>query len=756
MAPFKEYILCILWHRLAGEPDRFMSKLGAVELHRCSGLKYTKRKKIVNTFFNLFFTMGSVGPASAQNGIFPTEKNVNLSHSTAPSRRVSIAEWDRPLGLLTLAGVAVFLSGARASFWPLMAAGLFFLAAFVDSGPPRAPRTDERSRWIAGFFLWTLLAWGLSLCSPAGTESVLKIGIFLAFGWLASRWNDDYRRFFKILVLAGALAYSAGAVAGTLFPSLADAGLPRNPQYKSFWLVAGTLLRLPEALGLSAPQRRAPSGVARQAAGWILPAFFLFGLLLFRSRSGLIAVSVGAGALIHRRWGARGLVWFVVALAAAVVLAPASRTAVVLKTIDPFGWSRLAIWKAAAAGVLDRPLFGWGPGLFARLYGAHRGPFPHQWIRFDHDHSFAHNDYLQLAAEYGVPALFLAGAVFGPALTRARRAADPTRWAMLISAAVFCLFNFPFYSPVNLLLAAGVFFGLSPESERFSPPTGSDRALWRAAFALLGGIALGAFIAVRSDRGGFVFTKAQLENRLNRADALVHPTGGETSDPAQAETILREVLRRWPDHPEASHALGHLLVEHRVPPTPEEGLPWLVRASDLQPTRATWWTELAAVQANLGRWPDALESAQIALRLEPEYADAQWMVARALTRIGDPAEAERFLAPLRALPPEDSSSLSGYGRTIAHRDRDAYLLESAYAQLRLNNPTAALTFLSERAAPPSAESLALAVGAHLARGDRPAARRLWIDLRRGFPDSPAVKWLGGAFETVAGRPQKVK
>lgn len=756
MAPFKEYILCILWHRFAGEPDLFMSKLGAVELHRCSGLKYTKRKRNVNTFFNFFFTMGSVGPARAPGGTFPTEKNVNLSPAAPPARRKAIAGLDQPLGLLALSGVGVFLTGARASYWPLVAAGLFFLAASVDSVSTGGSHSDGRARWIGGFFLWTLLAWGFSLCPPAGTESVLKIGSFLAFGWLAARWNDTHRRIFKILIVAGAFAYSAGAILGTFFPSMADIGLPRNPQYKAFWIVAGVLLVLPVALGFSPEERRTKDHIARRAAAWVLPVIFLIGLLLFRSRSGLIAGAIGAGALIHRRWGARGLVWFSLALTAGVILAPASGTAAVFKTIDPFGWSRTAIWKAALGGILDRPLFGWGPGLFARLYGAHRGPFPHQWIRFDHDHSFAHNDYLQLAAEYGLPALFLAGMAFGPAMKSARLAANPTRWAMLLSAAVFCLFNFPFYSPVNLLLAAGVFFGLSPANGFFSPSTARERVAWRAAFIVLGAIALGAFSAARSVRSPFLFTKAQLENRLGRADAFVHPARDKPVDPAAAETILRELLRRWPDHPEACHALGHALIEHFSPPRFEEGLPWLSRSAILQPTRAPWWMEVSAAQAALGRWPDALESAQNALRLEPEYADAQWMIARALTRIGDPAEAERFLAPLRALPPEDSASLSGYGRTIAHRDRDTYLLESAYAQLRLHNPTAALTFLSERTAPPSAESLALAVGAYLARGDRPAARRLWNDLRKGFPESPAVKLLAEAFEAVHGKAPKGK
>jgi hypothetical protein len=97
MAPFKEYILCILWYRFAGEPDLFMSKLGAVELHRCSGLKYTKPKKNVNTFFKFFFTMGSVGPANGSSGIFPTEKHACAPFPRAPRRRKSlrpINSWD--------------------------------------------------------------------------------------------------------------------------------------------------------------------------------------------------------------------------------------------------------------------------------------------------------------------------------------------------------------------------------------------------------------------------------------------------------------------------------------------------------------------------------------------------------------------------------------------------------------------------------------------------------------------------------------
>ena len=676
-----------------------------------------------------------------------------LSPRPAPPK---IFAADQFLGLLILAGVAVFLTGARAAFWPLAAAGIFLLAASVDNVPNGAPRPDGQTRWVAVFFLWTLLAWGFSLCPPAGTESVLKIGTFLAYGWLASRWDGVHRRIFSRLVVAGAIALSAGALLGTFLPSMANLGLPRNPQYKAFWLVAATLWILPAVLGLPADQREKRSPLARRSGETALVLLFLVGLLLFRSRSGLVALSVGAGLLFHRRWGVRGTVWFVVALAAAVVLAPTSRTAVVFKTIDPFGWSRLAIWKAAGAGILDRPLFGWGPGLFARLYGVHRGPFPHQWIRFDHDHSFAHNEYLQLGAEYGIPAVLLAAAAFGPRIFGARRAADPARWAIFSATAVFCFFNFPFYSPVNLLLAAGVFFGASPEPNSFSPSDRRERRLRRGTFAVLGVIALASFFAARPTGTRFVFTKAQWENRLHRADALVHPAAGGEADPDEAEAILRETLRRWPKDPEAGHALGHLLIEHRTPPRLEEGLPWLLRAAALAPTRAPWWMEVSVVQAALGRWPDALESAQNALRLEPEYADAQLMIARALTRTGDPGEAERFLAPLRALPPQDPGSLSGYGQTITHRDRDAYLLESAYAQLRLKNPAAALAFLSDRSAPPSAESLALTVSAHLAQGDRRAARRLWNDLQASFPVSPAVKALAGAFESMNGKAPKGK
>jgi hypothetical protein len=48
------------------------------------------------------------------------------------------------------------------------------------------------------------------------------------------------------------------------------------------------------------------------------------------------------------------------------------------------------------------------------------------------------------------------------------------------------------------------------------------------------------------------------------------------------------------------------------------------------------------------------------------------------------------------------------------------------------------------------------VSAHLARGDRRAARRLWNDLQASFPVSPAVKALAGAFESMNGKAPKGK
>lgn len=64
--------------------------------------------------------------------------------------------------------------------------------------------------------------------------------------------------------------------------------------------------------------------------------------------------------------------------------------------------ARLMMWKSAAEIAKDHPLTGTGWGTFGAQYPAYRDPHENSTSGF-----YAHNDYVQLAAEGGIPALVL-------------------------------------------------------------------------------------------------------------------------------------------------------------------------------------------------------------------------------------------------------------------------------------------------------------------------------------------------------------
>ena len=195
------------------------------------------------------------------------------------------------------------------------------------------------------------------------------------------------------------------------------------------------------------------------------------------------AVALGAAALaiIAVRWNARWVIW----LGTGLVLAGA--TAAVLPSVRGMTWSvlpvggvegyqrlttyRIGAWAAAAEMALARPLAGYGPGTYAaqaqtqrlaaELRLRERLPPAANAAAFVH----AHQDYLQLAAEAGIPTLlaFLAalGTMIVSLLRLAHSPGDPEPLALLgvLSAgAVAALAWFPMQIPftaVVLLVACG-------------------------------------------------------------------------------------------------------------------------------------------------------------------------------------------------------------------------------------------------------------------------------------------------------------
>ena len=157
-------------------------------------------------------------------------------------------------------------------------------------------------------------------------------------------------------------------------------------------------------MGLALVLSRSRMGIASLAGALILVHtldHYLRPATQRRSRS-----SSGSGA----RWAAPLVGVAVLALAMVVGLDPILDR--FLQAPRHLEAGRLPIWRAGMAMVADQPLLGHGWGTFAGLFDAYR-PAP-TGLTYHH----AHNEYLQVAIEAGIPGLLLVG---GLVVTFARR-----------------------------------------------------------------------------------------------------------------------------------------------------------------------------------------------------------------------------------------------------------------------------------------------------------------------------------------------
>lgn len=226
------------------------------------------------------------------------------------------------------------------------------------------------------------------------------------------------------------------------------------------------------AIALGTASRRA------RGFGIAIAAVAIAAIAANRQATSAVALLGAAVVIVAIRCNARRIaaaVFVAFALVALSAAIPALRAATWAHA--PFGVEdyqrlttyRLGAWAAALDMAAARPWIGYGPGTYAAEQQAHRFAAEiAQHTRLVHplgaNFTYAHSDYLQLAAEAGWPALLFALAALAATLgglLRLRRGADVERAvlvAVLATGAIAALAWFPMQIPLTaaiLLLAAG-------------------------------------------------------------------------------------------------------------------------------------------------------------------------------------------------------------------------------------------------------------------------------------------------------------
>jgi O-antigen ligase len=218
------------------------------------------------------------------------------------------------------------------------------------------------------------------------------------------------------------------------------------------------------------------AGSLRRRLVFVLLAVLAFlVIVLNQQKTSAVAAVISIVVVIATRWRLR---WLLIAMAGTMFLAVAS---VSLPVVREATWSkipieqyqlrttyRLGAWISAWDMAAEHPLFGYGPGTFRaeavdhqlaaeiRLRERLATPEPNSFV-------YAHQDYLQWAAEAGLPALLLLLAAMAMLLTTliwrvSRSLQQQVLIAILSAGAVSALAWFPMHIPLTscvLLLCAG-------------------------------------------------------------------------------------------------------------------------------------------------------------------------------------------------------------------------------------------------------------------------------------------------------------
>ncbi len=212
---------------------------------------------------------------------------------------------------------------------------------------------------------------------------------------------------------------------------------------------------------LSADRALPVRTVLRACLLFSLPALMLAAIIHSASRAGFLAALLGVAVVVGR---GRLLPGALLAAAAGLFLLPTGTLVgrfAALHRADESALTRVRIWRESLALVHDYPLFGCGLGAYESVMTRYKAAAPLYTV------DFAHNDYLQLAAEAGaigfVPSLLAVVLIVRSALRGSRSLpAVPHTYlaaACLGSLATLLLtafFDFGLHMPLSALAAAWV------------------------------------------------------------------------------------------------------------------------------------------------------------------------------------------------------------------------------------------------------------------------------------------------------------
>ncbi len=584
-----------------------------------------------------------------------------------------LAHWRELLLSLTLVSAyvaALFFNGTNLDVLSLSLALLIVsLGCVLWWGDPTGLRLPKTGLFVSMLLYW---AW---LVATLAWNPVTYIGTTASFWWQSI--------FPMAFVIATLMAERARIVWSQLamFVLLCGAGLAihglyqaflLNQQPRSLFLDANMFSAMLNLIALPTAGYLLLHAHARKASGYLRPGalaaallLMFYAVMLTRSRGSIVTLIFGLGLIaaftfrhVPRRAFLSVLVLVFLAYLGAEWSLQGDLTARLGTLSNPVSASpeRLLIWQQSWLLLQHSPWWGVGVGLYPLVWARYRDPG---------DGSagyFAHNDYLQLWIEIGVPGvvLFLAVLAFAAWLfIRLVRNGVPPRVrieaagliAGLAAIAAHALIEFPFYiAPIlivyGLILARLQYLALSHGKAGFWAVRSVryfSRSGFRAIVAAAALLPLGYFATVAvSSHEMYRGVGLAEQGRLDEADSALTFAMRLRPD-SDSVLVARADLRRHILGQNATLDAGQKATLFRHA---DEMLAQAEQLNPLRPTTHVIRAELYRLNPALAgtQWRDKVEQFyRAALENNPRFYPARYLYGRFVLDRGDVHGARRIL-----------------------------------------------------------------------------------------------------------------
>lgn len=376
------------------------------------------------------------------------------------------------------------------------------------------------------------------------------------------------------------------------------------------------------------------------------------GLVVTLSRGGWLAASVGlltlllfGGLAFKSLLPKLAVVGVIAACAGALLWSVDSVRNYLLKTVavdfdkqqvavgDPSLGGRIHMWKGTLPLIRENPVLGNGIGSWKWEFQKYHHP---QIFSFP---EYTHNDYLNLASDYGLVGVLLLVLVFGAFFIRAfkvvqiSKSGDERAFAIgtisgVVSILVHSFFDFNLHILANSTLLAAVMgtvaaIPIRPAQEKSL----SGGRIWRVAFALgmIFMVALLACLYVPTLRGHHEFEKGNAAKaELAYTNALAHYEAAAHIDSGFGKPLIRagDILKD-----QAAWRLGSGKLQERKD-FAAKAVVFYERALILNPLHADLWTRKAQAHAMAGNHASAMSSFLKAVEIAPANAYAHFALGR--------------------------------------------------------------------------------------------------------------------------------